>query len=37
MAKWRSAARRWFDLDTGVDRYDEIYRLLAARSRIDHA
>jgi glycosyltransferase involved in cell wall biosynthesis len=26
MARWRSAARRWFDLATGVARYDAIYR-----------
>ena len=26
MKRWRSAARRWFDLDTGIDRYDDIYR-----------
>ena len=24
--RWRAAARRWFDLDTGIDRYDAIYR-----------
>jgi len=26
MKRWREAARRWFDLETGVNRYDEIYR-----------
>ena len=26
MVRWRAAARRWFDLDTGVERYDAIYR-----------
>ena len=25
MRHWRQAARRWFDLDTGIDRYDAIY------------
>ena len=24
--QWRDRARRWFDLDEGVDRYDRIYR-----------
>ena len=27
--KWRSAARHWFDLETGIERYDAIYRELA--------
>ena len=26
MNRWREAARRWFDLDEGVRRYDAIYR-----------
>jgi len=26
MKRWRNAARRWFDLDAGIDRYDDIYR-----------
>ena len=30
MTRWRKAARRWFDLDDGVDRYDEIYRSILA-------
>ena len=25
-AEWRERARRWFDLDTGIDRYDALYR-----------
>lgn len=29
MGRWRSAARRWFDLQTGVDRYERIYTSLA--------
>ena len=29
MEKWRSAARHWFDLETGIERYDTIYRELA--------
>lgn len=29
-ARWRKATRRWFDLNAGVDRYDEIYRTLTA-------
>lgn len=29
-AQWRKAIRCWFDLHAGVDRYDEIYRNLAA-------
>jgi glycosyltransferase involved in cell wall biosynthesis len=28
MKRWRSAARRWFDLATGVERYDAIYHAL---------
>jgi len=30
MERWRSTARRWFDLGTGVERYDSIYRRLLA-------
>ena len=26
MRRWRSAARRWFDLEAGIDRYDDVYR-----------
>ena len=26
MKRWRKTARRWFDLNTGIDRYDDIYR-----------
>lgn len=26
MKRWRKAARRWFDLGAGVERYDSIYR-----------
>ena len=29
MDRWRAAARRWFDLDQGVERYDRIYRDIA--------
>ena len=29
--RWRKATRGWFDLNAGIDRYDEIYRNLAAR------
>lgn len=29
MKRWRSAARRWFDLDAGVERYDNIYAAIA--------
>jgi glycosyltransferase involved in cell wall biosynthesis len=25
MERWRAAARRWFDLETGIERYDAIY------------
>lgn len=28
MERWRQASRRWFDLQNGIDRYDEIYRSL---------
>jgi glycosyltransferase involved in cell wall biosynthesis len=28
MERWREASRRWFDLQTGIDRYDAIYRSL---------
>jgi glycosyltransferase involved in cell wall biosynthesis len=26
LERWRSAARKWFDLETGISRYDAIYR-----------
>jgi glycosyltransferase involved in cell wall biosynthesis len=26
MDRWREVARKWFDLDQGVERYDAIYR-----------
>jgi glycosyltransferase involved in cell wall biosynthesis len=26
MSRWREAARHWFDLQTGVERYDAVYR-----------
>jgi glycosyltransferase involved in cell wall biosynthesis len=29
MERWRSASRRWLDLDSGVERYDAIYRDLS--------
>jgi glycosyltransferase involved in cell wall biosynthesis len=29
MDRWRAAARRWFDLESGVERYDAIYRAIA--------
>lgn len=32
-ARWRKETRRWFDLDAGIRRYDEIYRKLAARAQ----
>jgi glycosyltransferase involved in cell wall biosynthesis len=28
MDRWRAAARRWFDLENGVDRYNAIYKRL---------
>ena len=28
MTRWRSASRNWFDLETGIERYDAIYRSL---------
>ena len=28
--RWRKAARKWFDLNTGIKRYHEIYKSLAA-------
>ena len=28
MASWRQVARKWFDLDQGVERYDAIYRAI---------
>jgi hypothetical protein len=28
MERWRQKSRRWFDLQSGIDRYDEIYRSL---------
>ena len=31
MGRWRAAARRWFDLNEGVERYDAIYRRILAR------
>jgi glycosyltransferase involved in cell wall biosynthesis len=33
MARWRSAARRWFDLRVGVERYDAIYRRVMANAK----
>jgi len=30
-SRWRKATSGWFDLDAGIDRYDEIYRNLVAR------
>jgi glycosyltransferase involved in cell wall biosynthesis len=33
MARWREVSRQWFDLERGVDRYDAIYRTLAASRR----
>ena len=33
MEQWRTAARHWFDLDAGVNKYDSIYRDLAADKR----
>ena len=29
--RWRKATRGWFDLNAGIDRYEEIYRRLTAR------
>jgi glycosyltransferase involved in cell wall biosynthesis len=36
MKRWRSAARKWFDLETGVDRYSTIYLSLAPDKSPDH-
>lgn len=33
MSRWRSAARRWFDLEQGVARYDRIYASLMETAR----
>jgi glycosyltransferase involved in cell wall biosynthesis len=33
MVRWRAAARRWFDLDTGVERYDAIYASVMGPAR----
>ena len=33
MDRWRSAARRWFDLEEGVERYDAIYRRIMVRGQ----
>jgi glycosyltransferase involved in cell wall biosynthesis len=30
--EWRRVARRWFDLEAGVERYDAIYRSAATDS-----
>jgi glycosyltransferase involved in cell wall biosynthesis len=30
--EWRRVARRWFDLETGIERYDAIYRSAATAS-----
>jgi glycosyltransferase involved in cell wall biosynthesis len=30
MKRWRQSTRRWFDLNAGIDRYDALYRDLAA-------
>ena len=30
MTQWRAAARTWFDLDQGIERYDAIYRAITA-------
>jgi hypothetical protein len=32
MSRWRTAARRWFDLAEGVERYDAIYRRVIGRA-----
>ena len=32
MSRWRDAARRWFDLQTGVERYDAVYRGITERT-----
>ena len=35
MAQWRQASRHWFDLQNGIDRYDEIYRSLTKSAAED--
>ena len=32
IGRWRTVARKWFDLQSGIDRYDEIYRRIARSS-----
>lgn len=32
MERWRAASRGWFDLQTGIERYDAVYRKLANAS-----
>jgi glycosyltransferase involved in cell wall biosynthesis len=32
MARWRNASRQWFDLETGVKRYNDIYERLRGAS-----
>ncbi|HKP34629.1 MAG TPA: glycosyltransferase [Sphingomicrobium sp.] len=36
MTRWRQASRRWFDLQTGIDRYDSIYRSLIESAAEEH-
>lgn len=36
LARWRAAARRWFDLEIGIERYDALYRGLLASLRDNH-
>jgi glycosyltransferase involved in cell wall biosynthesis len=32
LERWRSMARKWFDLETGIGRYDAIYRSIVTKS-----
>ena len=32
MNRWRTSARRWFDLEMGIERYNEIYRRILLRT-----
>ena len=37
MQRWREAAHRWFDLELGVTRFDEIYRAVKQEGARMHA
>ena len=34
MERWRTAARRWFDLETGVERYNDLYQSVMATAGV---